>query len=104
MTKSYQTLSARIQALETEYRTLIQSETSTLQEMHRINHIETLIPYVREWKWEAVRERLLKPERTITDCKIEGIDNSKLAELDLLGTTKFYNAIFSSDRPEQNSH
>ena len=58
MTKPYQTLSARILALETEYRTLIASETSTLQEMHRIDHIETLIPYVREWKWEAVRERL----------------------------------------------
>ena len=58
MTKPYQTLSARILALETEYRQLIQSETSTLTEMHRINHIETLIPYVREWKWEAVRTKL----------------------------------------------
>ncbi len=57
-------LQTKILELETEYRQLIQSETSTLTEMHRINHIETLIPYVREWKWEAVRERLLKPERT----------------------------------------
>ena len=53
-----QKLRTRIQALETEYRQLIQSPTSTLTEMHRINHIETLIPYVREWKWEAVRTRL----------------------------------------------
>ena len=59
MTKApYKTLAERIQALETEYRQLIASETSTLQEMQRIDQIETLIPYVREWKWEAVRERL----------------------------------------------
>ena len=51
-------LQTKILELETEYRQLIASETSTLTEMHRINHIETLIPYVREWKWEAVRTRL----------------------------------------------
>ena len=51
-------LQTKILELETEYRQLIASETSTLQEMHRIDQIETLIPYVREWKWEAVRERL----------------------------------------------
>ena len=51
-------LQTKILELETEYRQLIASETSTLQEMQRINHIETLIPYVREWKWEAVRTRL----------------------------------------------
>jgi len=66
MTKSYQTLSARITALESEYRQLIQSHTSTLTEMHRIDQIETLIPYVREWKWEAVRERLTGTESRLT--------------------------------------
>ena len=67
MTKApYQTLSARIQALETEYRQLIQSETSTLQEMQRIDEIESLLFYVREWKWEAVRERLTGVERGLT--------------------------------------
>lgn len=57
-------LQTKILELETEYRQLIQSETSTLQEMHRIDEIESLLFYVREWKWEAVRERLLKPEQT----------------------------------------
>ena len=51
-------LQTKILELETEYRQLIQSETSTLQEMHRIDEIESLLFYVREWKWEAVRERL----------------------------------------------
>jgi len=51
-------LQTKILELETEYRTLIQSETSTLTEMHRIDQIETLIPYVRDWKWEMVRTRL----------------------------------------------
>jgi len=55
-------LQTKILELETEYRQLIQSETSTLQEMHRIDQIETLIPYVRDWKWEAVRERLTGTE------------------------------------------
>ncbi len=57
-------LQTKILELETEYRQLIQSETSTLQEMQRIDEIESLLFYVREWKWEAVRERLLKPEHT----------------------------------------
>ena len=52
-------LQTKILELETEYRQLIQSETSTLQEMHRIDEIESLLFYVREWKWEAVRERLI---------------------------------------------
>ena len=51
-------LQTKILELETEYRQLIQSETSTLQEMHRIDEIESLLFYVREWKWEAVRTRL----------------------------------------------
>lgn len=96
------TLIERITALETEYNLLIRSNTSTLKEMQRIDQIEQSIPYVRAWKWELVREMLIEPERTATDCKIEGIDTSKLAQLDLLGTTKFDNAIFSSDRPSQN--
>lgn len=62
MNKGDQKLRTRILALETEYRTLIASETSTLTEMHRIDEIEQLLFYVRDWKWEAVRERLLKPD------------------------------------------
>ncbi len=58
MNKGDQKLRTKILEMETEYRQLIASETSTLQEMQRIDHIETLIPYVREWKWEAVRTRL----------------------------------------------
>ena len=58
MNKGDQKLRTRIQALETEYRQLIASETSTLKEMQRIDEIESLLFYVREWKWEAVRERL----------------------------------------------
>ena len=60
MNKGDQKLRTKILALETEYRTLIASETSTLQEMHRIDQIESLLFYVREWKWEAVRERLTR--------------------------------------------
>ena len=62
MNKGDQKLRTRITALESEYRQLIQSHTSTLTEMQRIDQIETLIPYVRDWKWEAVRERLLEPD------------------------------------------
>lgn len=58
----YQTLAERITALETEYNQLIRSNTSTLKEMQRIDEIEQSIPYVREWKWELVRERLIEPE------------------------------------------
>lgn len=66
MNKGDQKLRTKILALESEYRQLIASETSTLQEMQRIDYIETLIPYVREWKWEAVRERLTQPEPRVT--------------------------------------
>lgn len=58
----YQTLAERITELETEYNQLIRSNTSTLKEMQRIDEIEQSIPYVREWKWELVRERLIEPE------------------------------------------
>lgn len=63
MNKGDQKLKTKILALETEYRQLIQSETSTLEEMKRIDEIEQLIPYMRSVKWEIVRERLLMPER-----------------------------------------
>ncbi len=58
MNKGDQKLRTKILELETEYRQLIASETSTLQEMQRIDEIEQLLFYVREWKWEAVRTRL----------------------------------------------
>lgn len=61
MNKGDQKLRTKIKALETEYRQLIQSETSTTDEMNRIEYIESLIPYVREIKWEIVKERLLSP-------------------------------------------
>lgn len=64
MNKGDQKLRTRIKALETEYTTLVKSETSTLREMQRIDEIEQLIPYVREIKWEIVRERLLQPEHS----------------------------------------
>lgn len=62
MNKGDQKLRTKIKSLEEEYKTLLSSHTSTLTEMHRIDQIETLIPYVREWKWEAVRERLTGTE------------------------------------------
>jgi hypothetical protein len=59
----YRTLAERIHELETEYNNLIRSNTSTLKEMQRIDQIERSIPYVRAWKWELVRERLIEPEQ-----------------------------------------
>lgn len=63
MTTTKPTLATRIKLLETEYTNLVKSETSTLKEMQRIDEIEQLIPYVREMKWEIVRERLTQPEQ-----------------------------------------
>jgi len=60
MNKGDQKLRTKIKLLETEYTHLVKSETSTLKEMQRIDEIETLLPYVREIKWEIVRERLLQ--------------------------------------------
>lgn len=56
-----QKLRTRIKALETEYTTLVKSETSTLREMQRIDEIEQLIPYVHNIKWEIVKQRLNQP-------------------------------------------
>lgn len=64
MNKGDQKLRTKIAALETEYTLLVKSETSTLAEMHRIDQIEQLIPYVRDIKWEIVRQRLLQPEHS----------------------------------------
>ena len=55
------TLATRIKALETEYKQLVKSETSTLKEMQRIDEIEQLIPYVHAIKWEIVKQRLNQP-------------------------------------------
>mgnify|MGYP000912517240 CR=1 FL=1 len=64
MNKGDQKLRTKIAALEPEYTLLVKSETSTLAEMHRIDQIEQLIPYVRDIKWEIVRQRLLQPEHS----------------------------------------
>ena len=55
------TIATRIKALETEYKHLVKSETSTLKEMQRIDEIEQLIPYVHAIKWEIVKQRLNQP-------------------------------------------
>lgn len=64
MNKGDQKLRTKIAALETEYTQLVKSETSTLKEMQRIDEIESMLPYVREIKWEIVRQRLLQPEQS----------------------------------------
>lgn len=63
MTPTQRKLRTIISALETEYNNLIRSNTSTLKEMQRIDEIEQSIPYVRAWKWELVRERLMQPDQ-----------------------------------------
>ena len=61
MNKGDQKLRTKIKLLETEYTNLVKSETSTLKELHRMEEIEQLIPYVHNIKWEIVKQRLNQP-------------------------------------------
>lgn len=61
MSNTYTHLKTRIKNMEAEYKALLNSPSRTPQMMQRMEEIERVIPYIRDIKWEIVRERLLSP-------------------------------------------